>query len=89
MIPDTRYPVVQGWAMRCTKMVPRHGAMACIQDAKSAENYLYPHDIRPCSIEQVMPDHRSLLLLARSLLVGDFPRVERQLCVSPGRFAFG
>lgn len=50
---------------------------------------LYPYDVRPCSIEQVMSDHCSLSLLTLSLLGGDFPWVERQLCISAGCFAFG
>ena len=48
----------------------------------------YPDNVDPCSIEQVMPDHGSLGLLTLSLLVGDFLRVDRQLCVSTGCFAF-
>ena len=49
---------------------------------------LYPHNVDPCSIKQVMPDHCSLRLLTLSLLIGDFPQMERQLCVSAGCFAF-
>ena len=51
--------------------------------------YLYPYDVRSCSVEQVMSDHCSLSLLTLSFLGGDFPRVERQLCISAGCFAFG
>ena len=48
----------------------------------------YLDDVDPCSIEKVMPDHCSLGLLMLSLLVGDFPRVEGQLCVGTGCFTF-
>ena len=50
------------------------------------QSYLY--NVDPCPIEQVMPDHGSLGLLALSLLVGDFHWVERQLCVGTGCFTF-
>ena len=48
----------------------------------------YPDNVDPCSIEKVMPDHRSLGLLTLSLLIRDFSRVERQLCVGAGCFTF-
>ena len=48
----------------------------------------YPDNIDPCSIEQVMTDHCSLGLLTLSFLVGDFLRMERQLCIGTGCFTF-
>ena len=62
-------------------------AMAYVQELMLPK-LLYPDNVDSCSVEQVMPDHCSLSLFSLSLLVGDFLRVKRQLCVGTGCFTF-
>jgi hypothetical protein len=67
-----------GWRMRddgCMYALWVMDSDVCLY--YEVERLLYPHDVRPCSMKEVMADHCSLRSFAIALFVCLFPWVDR------------